>query len=314
MAPTVVPYDDFNAEEDAKALKQAFKGFGTDEDTVIEIITKRSNEQRREIAATFKTMYGKDLMKELKSELRGNFEDVMIALMMEPIEFQAKQLHKAISGLGTEENTIVEILGVHSNDEVVGISNAYEGLYQTSLESDIKGDTSGTLKKLLVGLSTGGRDESDVVDEEAAFKDAQDLLQAGELLFAGTEESVFNAVLCQRNRPQLRLIFQKYEEIVGHPIEKAIENEFSGNAKEAMLQLIDCVRDRTSYLATRLHDAMAGIGTDDRTLIRIVVSRSEIDLENIKEAYESKYGKTLAERIADEMTSDVKKTLLALVV
>nr|CAI5827391.1 unnamed protein product [Callosobruchus analis] len=149
-------------------------------------------------------MYGKCLIKELKSELRGNFEDVIVALMTEPVEFLAKELHKAISGLGTEESTIVEILGIHNNDEIIKISNAYEGLYQTSLEADIKGDTSGTLRKLLVAMSTGHRDESDCVDPEAAFKDAQSLLQAGELLFAGTEESVFNCILCQRNKKQLR--------------------------------------------------------------------------------------------------------------
>ncbi|CAG9817526.1 unnamed protein product [Phaedon cochleariae] len=313
MQPTVFPCENFDDEEDAKALKQAFKGFGTDEEAVIEIITKRSNEQRRAIATRFKTMYGKDLIKELKSELRGNFEDVIIALMTEPIEFQAKQLHKAISGLGTDESTIVEILGVHNNDEVVRIADEYEGLYQTSLEADIKSDTSGTLKRLLVGLSTGNRDESNLIDEDAAFTDAQNLLQAGELLFAGTEESTFTAVLCQRNRRQLNVIFDKYEEIVGHSIETAIENEFSGNIKDAMLDLIACVRDRTLYLAKRLHDSMAGIGTDDRTLIRIVVGRSEMDLVDIKEAYEAKYGKSLAERIAEEVSSDLKKTLLALV-
>ncbi|KAJ8915072.1 hypothetical protein NQ315_014327 [Exocentrus adspersus] len=233
--------------------------------------------------------------------------------MTEPIEFQAKQLHKAISGLGTEESTIVEILGVYDNDDVVKIANEYEGLYQTSLEADIKGDTSGTLKRLLVSLSTGNRDESNVVDQEAAFKDAQALLQAGELLFAGTDESVFNAVMCQRNRPQLRLIFEEYEKLVGHPIETAIENEFSGNIKEALLQLIHCIKDRTDYLATRLHDSMAGIGTDDRTLVRIVVSRSEIDLGDIKEVYEAKYGKSLAERIAEDCSGEIKKVLLALV-
>lgn len=68
-----------------------------------------------------------DLLKELKSELRGNFEDVVVALMTDPVEFQAKELHHAISGLGTDEITIVEILGVYDNEAVVNIANAYEG-------------------------------------------------------------------------------------------------------------------------------------------------------------------------------------------
>lgn len=116
-------------------------------------------------------------------------------------------------------------------------------------------------------------------------------------MFAGTDESTFNAVLCQRNIQQLNLIFEEYEKVTGHPFEKAIDNEFSGTTKDSLLNLVACVRNKIEYLADRLFKSMDGVGTDDRTLIRIVVSRSEIDLGDIKEIFETKYGKSLADFI-----------------
>lgn len=58
------------------------------------------------------------------------------------------------------------------------------------------------------------------------------------------------------------------------------------------------VRDKSSYFAKRLHESMAGFGTNDRALIRIVATRCEIDMVDIKNAYMSMYGKSLEADIA----------------
>lgn len=60
-----------------------------------------------------------------------------------------------------------------------------------------------------------------------------------------------------------------------------------------IIYIVECVQSPAAYLAHCLHDAVDGVGTDDATLIRIIVSRSEIDLGNIKEEYERIYNRTL---------------------
>jgi hypothetical protein len=57
---------------------------------------------------------------------------------------------------------------------------------------------------------------------------------------------------------------------------------------------------------------MKGAGTDDSTLVRIIVSRCEIDLGGIKREYQEFYGKTLSDAIKKETGGDYKKALLAL--
>lgn len=56
---------------------------------------------------------------------------------------------------------------------------------------------------------------------------------------------------------------------------------------------VECVQSPAAFFANRLHKAMNGMGTDDTTLIRVIVSRSEIDLETIKNEFERIYNRTL---------------------
>ncbi|XP_012227553.2 annexin B9 isoform X1 [Linepithema humile] len=311
-SPTVVPYDAFDARADAEALRKAMKGFGTDEKTIIQVLANRSNLQRQEISSQFKTLYGKDLIKDLKSELSGNFEKLVLALMTPLPQFYAKELHDAMSGIGTDENVLIEVLCTMSNHEISIIKQAYEAMYGRTLEDDLIADTSGTFKRLLVSLCCANRDESFNVNQAAAMEEARQLLQAGELRF-GTDESTFNAILVQRNMAQLRQIFVEYHNITGHDIENAIENEFSGDIKKGLLAIVKCVKNRADFFAEQLYKSMKGLGTNDSRLIRLIVTRCEVDMGEIKSVFLKQYGESLEDYISGDCSGHYKKCLLALI-
>lgn len=56
---------------------------------------------------------------------------------------------------------------------------------------------------------------------------------------------------------------------------------------------VECVQSPSAFFARCLYRAMEGMGTNDSTLIRIIVSRSEIDLNDIKREFERIYDRTL---------------------
>ena len=58
------------------------------------------------------------------------------------------------------------------------------------------------------------------------------------------------------------------------------------------------MRNKAQQFATRLYEAMKGLGTDDNTLIRVCVSRSEIDMVQIKEQFKTMYDQDLGKFIA----------------
>lgn len=83
--------------------------------------------------------------------------------------------------------------------------------------------------------------------------------------------------------------------------------------KEALLFQLRHAEDKYMHAAELLEDAMAGMGTKDNLLVARVV-RFHWDanyLANVKGAYEQKYRKSLAKRIAGETSGDYERLMLA---
>ncbi|XP_054771986.1 annexin A13-like [Lytechinus pictus] len=308
----ILEWEDFDAEADAVALDDAIRGAGTDEDAIIEILANRTNEQRQMIAFKYRACFGKDLKEELRDEVRGNLEKTVEALMDSPPMYDAKTLRAAMKGLGTDEDTIIEIMCTRVNGEIEAIKMAYQIEFDRDLAEDLESETSGNFKYLMQCICAGGRDESgEEVDEDKAVEDAQELFDAGEDRW-GTDENVFNRILATRSFPQLRATFLAYNGIAGCDIEDSIRDECMGDLQDGYLAIVSRAREVGQYFAERLYDSMKGAGTDEDKLIRIVISRSEIDLKRIKIAFFAKYGQTLHAFIEDDCAGDFKKMLLAI--
>lgn len=310
--PTVVPAENFNAKDDAQDLRKAMKGLGTDEATLIKILCKRSHEQRQEIAKAFRNEFNRDLEKDIKSEISGDFEKLVLSMFLPIAEFHAKELRDAMAGLGTDEDTLIETLCTLPNGMIIEINKIYKTIYRKDLESELKSEVSGNIKKILVTLLRGQRDESGEIDVMKAQREAENLVKAG-IGKVGTDEEVFNEILCKRNYAQLDLIFSEYAKKAGHTMEKAIEKEFSGESKNALITIYRCVTDKADYFAERIYKSKGAISTKSSQLIRLVVTRCEYDLDDIKKAFAKKYKTSLKQFIKDVTKGDYERALLALI-
>ena len=108
--PTLVEFSGFNAGADCDKLRKAMKGLGTDEKAIVEVLGYRTNKQRQEILKTYKTSLGRDLLKDLNSELSGNFKDTIESLMMTSVDYDAASFRQAMKGLGTNGKLVVNLL------------------------------------------------------------------------------------------------------------------------------------------------------------------------------------------------------------
>nr|CDS26802.2 annexin [Hymenolepis microstoma] len=310
--PTVRPVANFNPSKDADDLRKAMRGLGTDEAAIISILSNRTFDQRVQIATKYLASFGKDLKAHLKSELSGRFEDLVLLSIGTLPEMLATTIYEAVKGSGTDEQLLIQAIIPYSNSIIRGIAPAYQKLYGRDVIRDVRSDTSRDFEKILVAMLQGHREENVNVNMSEAAADAELLYNAGEKIL-GTEEAVFTRILAQRSFEHIKAVNEIYRQKYGHGLDKAVSKETSGDYKNTMLAIVNFAVNKTDFLAEWFYKSMKGLGTDDWSLMQLTLGRSEIDLQDVKEAYQRKYGKTLAKAIEGDTSGDYKRMFLALV-
>ncbi|XP_030532284.1 annexin D3 [Rhodamnia argentea] len=307
--PDVVP----SPSDDCERLRKAFEGWGTDEKAVIWVLGHRNASQRRLIMETYQQLYNKSLIDSLNSELSGDFRKAVISWTYDPPERDARLAKEALQTRRKGINhllPIVEIACATSPHHLIAVRQAYCSLYHWSLEEDILSAISLPFRKILVGLVSSFRYDKEVVDMDVANSEAALLREAIERKQLDQDSVLW--VLGTRNIFQLRATFHCYKQNYGSPIDQDIKNCGKGDLESLLGVVIRCLDCPERHFAEVVRNSTLGLGTDEDSLTRAIITRAENDMMKVRGEYNNMYQSSLDNAVIGDTSGDYKDFLLTL--
>ena len=301
----------FDVLEDTKKLIDFIKGKNKDDNALIKLVISKTNKERLQMKDEYNSTQNSDLIEDLKSAYSGHFKDVLVGLFYSPLDYDCYQIRKAVKGLGTDEEALIEILSTRTSEKIGQMKLRYKEMFPgRDMVEDIKSDTSGSFWTVLKALLENKRNSTTNPDLEDCQNCAQKLYDSG-INKKNTLET-FTEILTQKSKEEIITIGKIYHKMSQSNILADIKNLFSGDTKKLFTGIVFGLLSPSEYFAELVRDAVKGLGTKDTTLLRIMVTRDEIDMPQIKQFYRQKYDKDMVDDIKDDTSGSYRKILVAL--
>ncbi|RLN28176.1 hypothetical protein C2845_PM05G23900 [Panicum miliaceum] len=309
------------------------RGWGTDEKALIEILGHRTAAQRAEIAVAYEGLYNETLLDRLHSELSGDFRSAMMLWTMDPAARDAKLAHKALKKKGDRHVwVLIEVACASSPDHLVTVRKAYCAAYSASLEEDVaacplyKDPLKQASPPFLVRLVSSYRYSGELVDDELAGAEAAELHDAVVARKQPLHGDVVR-ILSSRSKPQLKATFERFRQEHGKAIDDVLEERRSDQLAAMLKTAVWCLASPEKHFAEKwpisppmpffvfqvIRSSIVGLGTDESSLTRAIVSRAEVDMKKVKEEYKVRYRKTVTSDVNGDTSGYYNGILLTLV-
>ncbi|KAL4646695.1 annexin A2-like [Arapaima gigas] len=302
---TIRPFPNFNPQKDACEVQAALEK--KDVNTLVRILTNRSNAQRQFIAQAYHSLAGKELSPTLKKCLTGGVQDLMLGLMMTPSQFDAHRLRQAMEGLGTDEETLLEVLCTRSREQLKEIIVAYNQEFGRYLENDLISETSKDFTTLLLAILTKAQESiPEVIDYDLIDQDVKALTNA--ISAKKVDSAPWIKILTTRDANHINRVLSRLERVKGETVDKLIQSHFSGDFKLGLRTLVHSIQNTPLYLAHRLHNSIK----KGNVVRGILVSHSEEDLLSVRVRYRQLAKVSLYSALQKEYKGDLQQAYLAL--
>jgi len=294
-------------EKNCKDLEKALES--KDTNLIIKTIGSFKSKYRIRIGKKFKEIIGKDLLSEIKRFFNGDLYDFIKALFTDPIEYDAECIHLAIK----DQDSLLEIILTRPNSIIKQIMQKYFDIYKANLEETINSSVLGDFKKLISTLLKCGRNEGDTLSSEEIEEKANELVEADYDDWNLNENSPFCLFLTKYTRNEMVAIAKIYNKKANKNIEQKVQDVFSGDIKRFLQNALYCIISPSEYLATRINDAMSGVSVNIRLLMRILATRSNLDLYKIIKYYQLLYKKDLKDTLSTLIKDDIGKLMIEII-
>jgi ppGpp synthetase/RelA/SpoT-type nucleotidyltranferase len=276
-------------------------GWGTDEAQLLAALKGLSPAEAKLLKEVYAKRFNMELEKDISSELSGaDLAQARAALQGDRAVEKAAALHRAMDGLGTDEDAIIATLSSLKAEERVKVAQAYKQAYGVDLDTALRSELSGDDLQRVTALREG----------KPLTAAAVELHQAMSGL--GTDEAAINAVMKRYSPEEMKAVAQEYQQLYGVALHNDLKGELSGNelAESTALMRGDTVAAKVA----RLRGAMDGLGTSEETIFSVLDGTTAAERESLKTAFQAQTGTSLEQALGSELSgSDLEraKALLA---
>jgi len=226
-------------EYQAFICRNAMKGMGTDEQALIDVLCTKSAGDMKKVKSAYEELFKRDLMKDLRSELSGDLERIICALVTagredkEPdinlARTEAKAIYDAGEGKwGTDEKIFNNIFANRSFEQLRLTFLCYKQQHGKLMLEVIEKELGGKLKSAFLTLTQYIMDPITYYSE-VLFHSMKGM---------GTDDERLIRTVLSRCEIDLKTVKERFEKLHQKTLDKAIKKETGGDYRKILLAIV----------------------------------------------------------------------------
>lgn len=214
----------------------------------------------------------------------------------------AKELYKAMDGVGTNEKEIIRIVLGNSNHQLQLIKNQYLLLYKQYLERSLEQNISGNFGEIISALLKN-RNEFQAGYMNQAISEI------------GDDEDAIIEILCTKSSEELDDLKEGYLKKYNRDLESDIKNVSDGDFNDLYLSLASGKRkanhgydlNESKELAQKLVNSSKGNKIDEKAFIEILSTTSFAQLNSVIAIFEDLTNQKIIDVVTPRSEGNMKK-------